>query len=377
MSSYIPTYVPVLRAKQGEFDALDPIRQSQLKDNVTPVIHPFFEIQNIIKKDANLLTEITSTCSKITQLWSGNTAMVDGYYWQPSEAILENGEHFLTYAYNLLYDGGVKVVPVIGYDRWFDQASGLYRQSMGSLICPNAPYFCIRVDGDAFYDLSEPEFFEDQINEIIDSLKLSHSQCSIMIDFGNVSLNRITIEEMLRKAKIAIEILNAYDFKYISISGASYPEGVNYAVLEHDTDGSVLRKEMIAWQSLRETYPDLKLVFGDYGIRLPSVEKVIKNKHINGKIIYTIDLNYFVVRGHPVSRDGGKYTQMPSLASRLVNSVYYEGSSFSWGDQRIADCAQGTDHFIGNSTQWVAIGTSHHIKYVLEEIENFEFATAL
>jgi len=378
MTSDIPAYVPILRAKKGEFDALIPTRQAQLTDRVAPSFHPFFEIQNIIKVGANHLTTINTICSKIAELWSGNTAMVDGYFWKPSEAILENGEHFLTYAYSRLYDLNVKVVPVIGYDRWYDAASSLYRLSMEGLICPNAPYFCIRVDGEAFDDMSEPEFFADQINDILKALKLSHDQCVVMIDFGDVSLNRNSIEGMLSQAKAAIAALSKFDFRYISISGASYPsEGVNLAVTEPDTDGPVLRKEMLVWQALRETHPKLKLVFSDYGIRFPSVEVEIRNKHINGKIVYTIDLKYFVVRGHPVSRDGGKYTQMPALASRLVNSVYYEGPTFSWGDQRILDCAQGTDHFIGNSTQWVSIGTNHHIKYVLEEIENFEFATTL
>ena len=59
---------------------------------------------------------------------------------------------------------------------------------------------------------------------------------------------------------------------------------------------------------------------------------------------------------------------------RLINSIYYEDVSFSWGDNKIFECAHGINNFIGNPTQWVAIDTSHHIRYVLEEIGSFELA---
>ncbi|MEX3012246.1 hypothetical protein AB3538_01970 [Acinetobacter baumannii] len=71
------------------------------------------------------------------------------------------------------------------------------------------------------------------------------------------------------------------------------------------------------------------------------------------KIIYTIDKNYYVVRGHPFSRDGGSHGHRKQLAMRLINSIYYEDVSFSWGDNKIFECAHGINNFIGNPTQWV------------------------
>ncbi len=73
-------------------------------------------------------------------------------------------------------------------------------------------------------------------------------------------------------------------------------------------------------------------------------------------------------------RDGGSHGHRKQLAMRLINSIYYEDVSFSWGDNKIFECAHGINNFIGNPTQWVAIDTSHHIRYVLEEIGSFELA---
>jgi hypothetical protein len=55
--------------------------------------------------------------------------------------------------------------------------------------------------------------------------------------------------------------LSDYDFKYIAISGASYPSSVAEAIDDHDTDGPVLRKEMVVWQTLRKMFPNVKLKF--------------------------------------------------------------------------------------------------------------------
>lgn len=370
----IPEYVPIMKAKKGEFDAIKPIRINQLEYQLQPTFHPLFEMPNVYKEGASRLADLTKRCEQIGVLWGGNTALVDGYFWKPSEALLENGEHFLTYAYNKLFALGVKVVPVIGYDRWFDQMSSLYNQTMQSLNYPDAPYFCIRLDGDAMYDIDEPDFFKEQIELILADLKLAETNCSILLDFGDVSVNRITIEQMLKKSIDFIEILSEYDFKYIAISGASYPSSVAEAIDDHDTDGPVLRKEMVVWQTLRKMFPNLKLTFGDHCARHPAPEKEIINKHTNGKIIYTIDKNYYVVRGHPFSRDGGSHSHRKQLAMRLVNSSYYEDASFSWGDKKIFECAHGVKNFIGNPTQWVSIDTSHHIQYVLEEIHSFELS---
>jgi len=369
----VPEYVPIMKAKKGELDAIESIRAEQLQYQIQPLFHPLFDMPNVFKKDASRIADVTKRCERIGVLWNGNIALVDGYFWKPSEALLENGEHFLTYTYNKLFTLGVKVVPVIGYDRWFDQMSSLYNHTMKNLNYPDAPYFCIRLDGDAMYDIDEPDFFKEQLDSILSDLKLSESNCAILLDFGDVSVNRITVEQMLSKSSDFLEILSEYDFKYIAISGASYPESVAEAIHDHDTDGPVLRKEMVVWQTLRKMFPNMRLKFGDHGARHPTPEKEIRNKHTNGKIVYTIDLNYFVVRGHPFSRDGNQ-AHRKQLAERLVNSIYYEGDDYSWGDKKIFECANGVKKFIGNSTQWVAIDTSHHITYVLEEVNSFELA---
>lgn len=76
----IPEYVPIMKAKQGEFDAIKPIRSEQLEYQIQPTFHPLFEMPNIYKEGVSRLVDINSRCEKIGKLWSGNIALVDGYF---------------------------------------------------------------------------------------------------------------------------------------------------------------------------------------------------------------------------------------------------------------------------------------------------------
>jgi hypothetical protein len=62
---------------------------------------------------------------------------------------------------------------------------------------------------------------------------------------------------------------------------------------------------------------------------------------------------------------------MHKLAKLVVSSAYYMGDDFSWGDAQILACSQ-KEIGPGNSTTWIAIDTSHHLAWVIAEVEEFE-----
>jgi len=112
-----------------------------------------------------------------------------------------------------------------------------------------------------------------------------------------------------------------------------------------------------------ETFPNL--VFGDYGVRSPRSFEDVISPHTNGKIRYTLEKRMLVARGHSL-QEPPKGAQHYELARMIMNSGHYVGDSLSWGDARIAACAN--EEFKGNSTQWIAIDTNHHIEAVLVEV---------
>ncbi|MGB0892974.1 MAG: beta family protein [Parashewanella sp.] len=362
-----PKYVPVLKAKKGEFDAL-----SNLSSSVTRGMLPLFELPKLTNKmlQGKLYSSVSNptelfvrnNASNVASVMNGASVMLDISKWSPSSTI-ENGEHILGFYSSQLSNYGCEVIPVVGYDRWEDKEYSLVLRSLSQRY----EKFCIRLESYAFDDMVEVGPFIDMLDEMISYLDLDVSSCSVILDFADVT--RMSIIDIEEKAKESIELLSPYGFGFISIAGCSISPDINGMVPETNSEGLVVRKEMAAWQTLKSFHPQENIVFGDYGISSPQVGDEIIAPDANGKIRYTILGKYFVVRGYS-RQQGEKGAQMYGLCKKLIASPYYLGVSFSWGDNMIARCAN--EDIKGSTTQWVSIDTNHHATFVMQEVLEFE-----
>lgn len=369
------SYIPIYRAKSGEFQALSNASKDHAKRTL-----PLFEISRITKKTSELkkyqgclaltCTYLTEIAENIAKVRNGYSAMVDISQWDPA-SLTETGEHILPYLYSLLNKLGVHVVPVIGFDSW---ESPIYRVAMQSIEVPDNRYVCIRLDSHAIEDAEDPLYLEERITEILDGLGIAPNQCAIILDFGDLTTQALA--DVLDQADGIMRVLAPMKFRAFVTAGCSLPPTINLAVKDHDSTGKVVRKEMLLWQTLRTQYPGIALRYGDYGVRGPnSVDDVIA-PDANGKIRHTITQNFYVLRGHSM-RKGDKGGQMFKLAAALVSSPYFMGAGFSWGDSQIALRSKAlTDSTVkigpGNQSTWIAIDTSHHLAYAIGEVEEFE-----
>jgi hypothetical protein len=362
----LPSYVPILNAKQGEFDALlnTPVSTHQ---NIFPMFEfPVFSDEILKRKKyvdlpAPKQQFIYDISQKLINVRANTPFMFDIHNWS-SDSRLENGESVLQYAFNSLSGTGRDVYTVVGYDRWEDEE---YVKTLVS-IRNFSDKFSIRLESFAFDDMYEDHFFE-VIDDIIERLDLNPENVNVIIDLRDVTKESIT--EIQQKIDKSIESLENYNFKFASIAGCSLTPMINEMVPERNSTGNVLRREYVAWKAIRSAYPETNIIFGDYGIVSPKSADGIRTPHANGKIRHTIKDEYFIVRGHSRSQ-GNKGEQMYDLSEIVVNSHNYLGESFSWGDSRIKDCSKKL--FKGNLGGWVAIDTNHHLQFVLTDVLEFE-----
>jgi hypothetical protein len=367
-----PNYLAIYKAKPGEFQAIAESKKIHLRRTL-----PLFEVCRIGKsilqakrfKDSKALTcdYLDEVAQQIADVRKGEFALVDAFQWKP-DAATETGEHVLPYIYSQLDGLGVKVVPVIGYDRW-DSPS--YRLAMQGVELGDGSYYCLRLDSHAIDDALDPEFFEERVTEILDDLDIEPDQCAVLIDFADITAS--SIEDLSDQAERVMRVIEPMGFKFYATAGCSLPPTINGAVKKPNSTGKVIRKEMLLWQAMRAGYPKLKWLFGDYGVRGPTTADDVISPHTNGKIRHTISQSYFVVRGHSLQQ-GEKGAQMHKLAKTIVDSAHYMRESFSWGDEQILACSKGK--FKGNSTTWIAIDTNHHLAWVVSEVEEFELKIA-
>lgn len=357
-------YYPILKALGAEIKAIN---------NMSPATRgrlvPLFELPGVpnrkkYRESLEPIKEfIEDACEEIGAVWAGKPAMFDAYQWSP-EATTEYGESIVTAVYHCLVAEGLTVIPVIGYDRW---ESIEYQIALKSLISSHSGGVCIRLDQSAFDDSMEPEFFKNNLDDILESAGLEPQRCHLMLDMEDVT--PLGVSDLLIKFDSLFSLVSQYGFISYSIAGCSLPKTINEAVKKPNTCATVLRKEMLLWQLVREKYFSYPIFFGDYGVRGPNTNEGVHSRHTNGKIRHTIDREYFVARGQSLSKPP-KGEQMWGLAKKIVESPHYLGAEFSWGDSEIQRCYK--KEFKGNSGQWIAIDTSHHLAFVIAEILEFE-----
>ena len=108
-----PKYIPILNAKQGEFDAL-----THIKPQTNGAIFPLFELpvfSDELLKRKKYENEpmpkrlyLTDTLGKISAVRGSQPLMIDIFKWSPDSTI-ESGEHILNFSYNYLVSRGARV----------------------------------------------------------------------------------------------------------------------------------------------------------------------------------------------------------------------------------------------------------------------------
>lgn len=363
-----PAYLPILKSMSSEYEASKHVGAAHATR-----IHPLFDVPVIsenrqkTKKYRHSATPVSDyldeVADSVAKSWKGDLVLADAFNWSPS-ATVETGEHALTYLHGSLRTQGVTVVPVFGYDRWDDP---VYRVAMRGLDLSDAPYVCLRLEASAIEDTAEPEIFHERIEEMLEDIEATPADCAVLIDLGDLTSRPLTT--ILDDTTRALGLLSGYGFQYIATAGSSMPKSIDLAVKKQDSSARVVRKEMLLWQALRNEFPDLPLVFGDYGVRGPSSNDSIRNPNANTKIRYTCDKAFLVSRGHSVMKDDWA-TQMPRVARVIARSKEFL-PGLSWGDQVIADCSNGIPVKNGHP-KWIAYDTSHHLAFVVEEVHEFE-----
>lgn len=355
-------YVPILKAKRGEFSALQ-----NLPSHVANRIIPLMDLPCPDAKYVGTLQDyVAKTVRNCGAAWSNKPAFVDITKWRPN-ARVESGMHVLEHALSQLVNNGVLVRPVVGYDRWDDAE---YSQSLRSASASHANEFCLRLDAEAIEDMGDPEYFEERLEDISSTLGLRPDNCHILIDLGD--LTKASVPDVLTDTDFAVTYLKRLGYSRIVVAGGSMPALVNEAVGKPDQVGTVHRIEMLVWKAVWRAGSDNDAIYGDYGIRNPNAMDGIISRHNNGKIRYTISNQFFILRGRSkqLERLG---LQQKALSRLLTGSTHYMGPTFSWGDSRVMVISDPASACMGAPADWIGFDTNHHIHAVVAEI--FEHQT--
>ena len=124
------------------------------------------------------------------------------------------------------------------------------------------------------------------------------------------------------------------------------------------------RYDFMLYSALSKLLPNI--IFGDYGSDDPFDPQIDSRMNIVPTIRYTSDNCWKIVRGHYDRAMPYDFSQFFNLAKLLMGCDFFSGRRYSWGDNKIYQCANG-ECANGNLETWVRVAINHHITFVVNE----------
>lgn len=329
------SYYPILKWRKGEQCAL-----KELTINTTNFI-PIIEIVDEMTPDNFFCT--------LRECYNG-PVYIDTLKCDDSREILNS---FIDYA----VDNDIDVSPLLYPDDIFE----FYED------------FAKRVSNIAV-KIPIPEDFEGISNDdIISHIFETNQDCLIdlILDAGEViTKNNVNNAFSAYKTQLNKIDINSEIYNKIIICLTSFPEKLD---VDAGETASFKRYDFKIFGKLMEIYNDEKLAYSDYGVTKFTESEMdfsMMQYGVLPKIKYTTENVYYVLKGKKDHIRKVFTRSYIDMAQEIVNSNYYSGRDFSYGDAAIYEKATSHKPKPGGSTQWVTYCASHHLTFVMKQLSN-------
>jgi hypothetical protein len=354
-------YVPCLRWKQGEYQAV-----WRLPDTTRRAFTPLIEIPELgwdfeEKKEKKTIDELLSdfALKKVYKKWGSSPCFVD-LNLIPAAVRLKNGIHPICFIFNELRAINCISVPVTGLLR-----DDKYQQEIKAASEKDKKGVCLRIT----IKQAEKRTIKNEIDSLLSTLEVKPGDCDLILDLG-APTNFLPLDGFSMAIQgIVSKLPYLNNYRTFTLLGTSFPETMGSIKEGVEV---VPRYEWQLYKRLVNTFKKANLrlpTFGDYAISHPNVLQLdMRIVKPSATIRYTIDDYWYIVKGKNV-RDYGR-KQYRKLSKQIMDSRYFYGSAFSWGDNYIQEW--GSEKRNKTSlTMWRQVGTNHHIEKITRDIASF------
>jgi len=350
-------YVPCLRWKQGEYQALYQL-SPKAKAKLTPLVEVAEMNYDFEKKKApkSIDEHLEEVADRFQKKWGPKPVFVDLKHLSAFDR-MKDGMHPLTFVFNDLRAKGVPAIPVTCLVRHTDHQTAVRRA-----IALDRRGVCLRLTLMQIHDRD----FQNILERLLNYLGVSKGEADLIVDLEAPSFEPMTgFVGMLKSTFSKIPRLEAW--RTFTLLGTSFPKSMG--AMNRGTQ-SVTRKEWLCYKELSVLIGanQRKPTFGDYVVAHPEVALQDHRKiKPSATIRYAAKDAWIVVKGKNV-RDYG-YGQYRGICAELISNPAFSGRGFSAADKFIAECAEGSGK-IGNLSTWRQMGTNHHIERVVSDLSS-------
>ena len=358
-------YVPILKGKLGELNALRAIGPAELAG-----AHPLVEVLDGSGGDDKSRTDvITSVVKRLTDAWGrGRPPLrLDAADLEDEQAdpAVGSGSAFsgppaIRQLIDLLRPHGVAVVPVVR----LSDPPRVY-ESLRDTCAADGHGALLRVTPDDLDDSVLPldRLIETRVSDLgIDS----PSSVDIVLDFGAVNDDNAT-QIATRLGRFLLGSLTRQPWRTVAVGAGAFPSDLSG--VQANVIGMLPRRDKTLWQALNRLQLDRPIDFADYAVANPLLP-VGAAFAAPPQLRYTTDEVWLAMKGRRQDRRGNQ--QFYDICRAIVD---HEGDAFdatlSWGDGYINRAAMSVTTPVerpGNATTWRSIATSHHLAWVVRSL---------
>lgn len=356
------SYLPILKGKTGEFDALR-VNGDFVPESVTPLV----EAQ--LKEGQR---GIAGTRQIADHFWRALGPKRPFYLDFPrlagDETIVVKGQPVSVIAYVFAEcrspKGAMQAMPVA-----VTVMHPVRVRAMADAASIDNRGACLRLKRDEFIGASKQDL-STTINDVVTSLGLSVRDIDLMLDLGLITESDATSSSVAQSVR---RLPHLDDWRNLIVAGSVFPPTLSQ--FPTNRISTLPRDEWLIWieltQMSKSDLPRLP-IYSDYGIQSPEapvdldeVDPRLIRSLMRVSIRYTSEDNYLIARGGKASLGKEQYVE---LCKKLMQHSDFKGAGFSDGDQCIVDVANGS-RSAGDQRMWRMVGASHHIRLVCNQLD--------
>jgi hypothetical protein len=334
------TYVPFLKAKHGEFEAV-----GKLSTETLSRMTPMFELCPDDDLDKGMRTVVQKACKYLP---AGARIAVDGSH--VSQLMRRPALGNITpieWIYAELTRAGFEVMPTA---RLFDAAA----QRHVVVAAPGTGRAIIRVDART----TSPAQLIVELAQVPTSTGLVAEHLHVVLDIGPLRDVRDVSPASTHVEALIVVARSLGRWASVTVASGAFPQTISDMPKGYPTP--VPRHDAELWRNLASL--GYTINFGDYGVNDPGMR-------FGGRAPLP-NLRYLAGRAWLIWREARTRPGNESfydLCDRIANDRSWAGSGYSWGDAQIAAAASQRIG-PGTATQWRAYGTNHHITGVADRL---------
>ncbi len=339
-------YVPILKGKKGEFDALQGLAAAD-KERITPLVE-IFTVPWDWDTDApakRLEDHLDSAAQQLAGGWGADHPLWLDTLWLDPEASA-GGKDALEYLFDRCR-GALAAIPVGGPGRPPGHVA-----SVAAVHAADQRGAVLRLDPD---DLGDPSGLASAVAGWLAAVGVAPDEVDLVVDFSAIAQAHAPSIQIAAGAIIPT-LPRLLEWRSVTLASGCFP--ADLSAVKRQSVEHLPRCDWTLWRNVAAgTLPRVP-AFGDYAISHPVLfdpdPRMIRP---SATIRYSAADAWVIVKGRWAQRYG--FQQFNQASATLVTQPEWCASAHCVGCAFIDACAAGGP--TGNLTTWRKVGTVHHL----------------